>query len=342
MNGRVLVTGATGFIGGRVVSRLLGEGRTVRVLVRDPAGLDKRIRHGVEIVAGALEDDAALDRAITGCRAVVNLGALARACPRDPEDYFRINARAVEVMLRYAAREDVEQFVHVSSVAALVPERYAEFSGISKRPTRYGLSKTASELLVRSYAMAGRRAVIVRPSRVYGPGPWTDANATTRLMAMYLTGRLRVRLADRGAEANYVHVEDVADGVVAALHHGRPGRAYNLGGENASFVEFLAAISAASGLSRVVVPIPPQVVLPVAVWNAWWGRRGFDVSLTPEWLNNFLEHRPMDITSSREDLGYDPRPLATGVAQTLAWLVGQDGGDRCVSGAVRILRQLGA
>ena len=87
MNGRVLVTGATGFIGGRVVSRLLAEGRPVRVLVRDPAGLDKRIRHGVEVAKGALEDDAALQKAIAGCRAVVNLGALARACPRDPEDY---------------------------------------------------------------------------------------------------------------------------------------------------------------------------------------------------------------------------------------------------------------
>jgi len=342
MKRKILVTGATGFVGGHLVPKLLAAGEDVRVLVRDPEGLDRRIRSRVEVIEGALDQDYVIKRAVDGCGAVLHLAALARACPKDPADYFRINARAVGVLLDAAARSGVDRVVHVSSVAALPPVRYACRRGISQRPTQYGLSKTASEILIRRYVAEGNHAVIVRPSRVYGPGPWTDANGTTRLMALYLSGKLRVRLADRGVQANYVHVDDVAQGIVQASEYGRSGTAYNLGGENASLTEYFAAISAATGIRRTVVPIPPQTLLPFAKLCAWWGRCGGKVNITPEWLNNFLEHRPMDITASRNDLGYEPRTLTEGVVHTLAWLRQQEGGDRCVSSAIRCLRQASA
>ena len=95
-------------------------------------------------------------------------------------------------------------------------------------------------------------------------------------------------------------------------------------------------------MTRRVLAVPPQAVLPVAALAGWWGRLGGRSSLSPEWLNNFLEDRPLDIGTSRRDLGYEPRSLAEGVAQTLAWLRNQEGGDRCVTGAVRTLRQAGA
>jgi nucleoside-diphosphate-sugar epimerase len=341
MKRKILVTGATGFVGGHLMPKLLAQGEDVRVLVRDPDGLDPRFRHRVEVFEGTLEHDGDLKKAVDGCGKVLHLAALARACPKDPADYSRINARAVEVLLEAAARSGVERVVHVSSVAALPPTRFAKYRGISQRPTKYGLSKTASEALVHQYVAEGHHAVIVRPSRVYGPGPWTDANGTTRLMALYLSGKLRVRLADGGVEANYVHVDDVARGIVLASRLGQSGMAYNLGGQDASLTEYFAAITAATGIKRTVVPIPPQALLPFAHFCAWWGRCGGRVNITPGWLNNFLEHRPMDITASREDLGYEPQTLAEGVASTLAWLQKQEGGDRCVTSAIRCLRQAG-
>jgi farnesol dehydrogenase len=342
MSSRILITGATGFVGEKLVPKLLARGRTVRALVRDPSGLPPHLRSRLEIVRGSLTDDEVLDRAVRDCGAVLNLAALARAWTPDPGDYHRVNARAVQVLLEAAARHRVQRFVHVSSVAALPPVGYARRWGVAQRPTVYGQSKTASELLVRQYAAAGGHAVVVRPSRVYGPGPWTDANATTRLMALYLSGRMRLRLADRDVEANYVHVDDVATGIRLALAHGRPGEAYNLGGENASLKSFFATVAAAAGVRRTVLPVPPQLVLPFIRLAPLWGRLGGRVEVTPEWLNNFLEHRPLDIEASRTILGYAPRSLARGVSQTLAWLARQEGGDRCVNGAIRCLRRVHA
>jgi len=338
---KILVTGATGFVGGRLVPQLLSAGEEVRVFVRDAGRLEKSVRDRVDVVEGGLEDHDAMDRAVAGCSQVLHLAALAQAYVRNPREYFRINTDSVEALLRSAARHSVRRVVHVSSVAALPPEKYAACWGISHRPTPYAESKTASEILVRKYVADGHDAVIVRPSRVYGPGPWNDANGTTRLMAMYLAGRFRIRLADGDVQANYVHVDDVAAGIALAARNGRSGEAYALGGENASMVEYLATISDISGIRRRVLKIPPQMVLPFAHMCSMWGWCGGSVSITPAWVNNFLEHRPMDISTSRIDLGYEPRSLRVGVSQTLNWILGVGGGEQNVYRAIHRFQKSG-
>jgi len=338
---KILVTGATGFVGGRLVPQLLSAGEEVRVFVRDADRLEKSVRDRVDVVEGGLEDHDAMDRAVAGCSQVLHLAALAQAYVRNPREYFRINTDSVEALLRSAARHSVRRVVHVSSVAALPPEKYAACWGISHRPTPYAESKTASEILVRKYVADGHDAVIVRPSRVYGPGPWNDANSTTRLMALYLAGRFRIRLADGDVQANYVHVDDVAAGIALAARNGRSGEAYALGGENASMVEYLATISDISGIRRRVLKIPPQMVLPFAHMCSMWGWCGGSVSITPAWVNNFLEHRPMDISTSRIDLGYEPRSLRVGVSQTLNWILGVGGGEQNVYRAIHRFQKSG-
>ncbi|MBE0567367.1 MAG: NAD-dependent epimerase/dehydratase family protein [Krumholzibacteria bacterium] len=321
-----LVTGATGFIGRRLLPRLVGDDRAVRVMVRDPVGLPLPLGGQVEIVHGGLGDPDAADRAMRGVTHVLHLAALATACARDDTQYDRLNAAAVQVLLSAAARHRVTRFVHVSSMAALAPLAPTRAGGASRRSTPYARSKVASEDLVHRYVAAGHDAVIVRPTRVYGPGPWNDANGTTRLIAMYLNGNLRIRLRDGDVRSNYVHVDDVARGIELAALHGRCGAAYNLGGENASLRGFFAAVAEVSAVRRVMVPIAPGAVLPVAVLAKAWCRLGGRTSLTPEWLDYFLEDRPVDSDMAREDLGYDPLPLRDGLRRTIAWLQDQEKG----------------
>jgi len=322
----VLVTGATGFVGRRLIRRLIAQDLHLRVMVRDPNRLPASVRWRVEVVQGELGDADAADRAMQGIDHVLHLAALAKAYARDPGDYNRLNADAVQLLLEAAARHGVKRFVHVSSVAALPPVEPARVRGFNGRPTLYAVSKTASEDVVRRYVTEGYDAVIVRPTRIYGPGPWNDANGATRLAVLYLKGKLRARLADREVEANYVHVDDVAAGIELAARRGRCGAAYMLGGENASVRRYLACVSEVSGVHRFVIPVPPQLLLPVAYLAKGWGRLGGNVSLTPEWLNNFLEHRPVEIGTARADLGYKPRSLHEGLGQTLAWVHRQEKG----------------
>ena len=338
---RILVTGATGFVGGELVPRLLAEGETVRVFVRERDRLAGAVRSQVEIFEGDLQEEGDLDRAVAGCDIVLHLVALARAFVKDRRDYFRVNTDAVDSLLKSSARHGVSRVVHVSSVAALPPAGYATARGIPKAPTVYGESKYASELLVRNYVANGGDAVIVRPSRVYGPGPWNDANGTTRLIGLYLDGKFRFRMDDGGVQANYVHVGDVAQGIILAARQGRRGGEYALGGQNASLAEYLAVIANLSGVHRKVVEVPPQAVLAFGRLCDFFGYCGGSPSITSAWVNNFLEHRPMDISSSRNDLGYRPRDLETGVAQTLRWLLGIGGGEENVYRTIHRVQQSG-
>ncbi len=327
MSGRALVTGATGFIGSYLTRRLLEDEVPVRVLIRNPAKLGPDTRDRVDIVRGDIADShlaPLMARATEDVHTIYHLAACARAWSRDPLEFRRANVDAVGALLDAAERYGVARVVHVSTVLTLAPHRRAPVGGHAARPTPYETTKAAGERLVEAYAATGRHAVIVHPTRVYGPGPLNDANGVTKAVALYLAGRLRVRLADADVQANYVHADDVAKGMLRAAERGRTGTHYILGGENVSFREFLNLVSDVADLRRVTIPLPRGVAMSVARIAEAWGRLGGTAPITRGWIRIFLEDRRVDIEPAQRDLGYEPRPLRDGLAETIQWL----GGDR--------------
>lgn len=325
MSGLTVVTGATGFIGGHLVRQLVADGVHTRVLVRRPESLSAALRARVEVVRGDVRDAGTLVAAVRGAETVLHLAACARAWARDPAEFTAVNVHTVERLLESAHAAGVSRLVHVSTMLTLPPGRPAPLDGLAARPTPYEESKRAGERLVESYAAAGRHAVIVHPTRVYGSGPCNDANAVTRVIALYLRGRFRVRLDDGDVLASYVHAADVADGIRRAARAGRSGAHYVLGGENLSFRAFLDLVGEVSGVRRKVVALPRAAALAAGYAALLWGRLGGDVAITPGWVRVFLEHRPADVEPARSDLGYAPRSARAGVAETVAWLRGGGG-----------------
>jgi farnesol dehydrogenase len=325
MNGPVLVTGATGFIGSYLLPLLDATHVPIRVLVRTPGLLPGGLRDRLDVRVGDLRDHGALRRAVDGADTVLHLAACARAWMRDRAAYRAINVDAVDVLLDACRRCDVRRLVHVSTILTLPPFRPASHVGNAARPSPYERTKLEGERLVEAYAACGRHAVIIHPTRVFGPGALTDANAVTRAVSLYLHGRLRVRLADGGALSNYVYVEDVAAGILLAAERGRSGAHYVLGGDNASFEEFLAVVAELGAVRRQTVPLPPAVALGVARVAEAWGRLGGIAPITRRFVRVFLEDRRADLTPARQDLGYRPRALRDGLATTIRWLREQEG-----------------
>ncbi len=325
MHDLILVTGATGFIGSYLLPLLAGAGSRVRVLVRNPRLLDPAVRSRLDVRVGDIRDRAAVCRAVEGADTVLHLAACARAWMRERDAYRSINVEAVATMLEACEWFGVRRLVHVSTILTLSPFRPAEGVGRAARPTPYEKTKREGERLVESYANAGHQAVIVHPTRVFGPGPLTDANAVTRAISLYLHGLLRVRLADGGALSNYVYVGDVAEGIRLAADRGRSGAHYVLGGDNASFEEFLDLASALGGVRRQVVPLPPLLALGVARVAEAWGLLGGIAPITPRFVRAFLEDRRANITPARRDLGYQPRSLREALEITIRWLRAREG-----------------
>ena len=160
----------------------------------------------------------------------------------------------------------------------------------------------------------------MHPTRVYGPGPLNDANGVTRLLAQYLHGPVALRLDDGDVLANYVHVADVAAGVVLAARRGRRGAHYVLGGENSSLRELLELAGEVSGTARRIVTVPRSAALAAAHAAALWGRLGGETPITPAWVRCYFEDQRVDLTETCRELGYGHRPLRTGLEDTILWL----------------------
>ena len=295
MSDRILVTGATGFIGSYLVRQLVEEQKSVRVFVRRPEALDPVVRHRVEIVRGDLNDRAAIEAAVEGAGTVLHLAACAKAWSPRPSEFRDANVRAVDWLLDAARENSVERLVHVST--ALTSWSASRGTGQGDI-TPYERSKMEGERLVEAYAAEGRHAVIVHPTRVYGPGPLNDANGVTKVVDLYMRGRFRFRIADGNVQANYVHAGDVAQGIRLAAANGTTGTHHVLGGsENISFREFLDRVGRTSGSRRHVAALPSFVARGAGAGGELWGRLGRPTSLTRAWVDVFLRDMPFDIAS---------------------------------------------
>lgn len=314
----VVVTGATGFIGTRLVERLLEDGVRVRALVRSPERMSERLRDRVQLHVGGLEITP-LRRAMEGAPTVLHLAGLATAWAPNPSAYYEVNVEGVRRVLSAAERESVDRVVHVSTVLTLLS------NGTDSTP--YEASKRMGDRVVQRYVDGGGDALTVHPCRVYGPGPLNDANGATRLIRSYLRDPVPARLRDRGALGNWVHVDDVARGIILAAQRGVPGGSYVLGGENCSVEELLELVAEVSGTQRSTLAIPPALALTVGWILEVAGRFGTPVPITRGWVRGFLQDHDVDIGPTTDALGYHPRPLREGLAQTVEWLRNRDGGE---------------
>ena len=314
----VLVTGATGFIGTRLVRRLAGEAVPVRALVRSPGRLPTALRRRVDLVVGSLDRPATLRRALEGVGLVVHLAGLAAAWAPRKRDYFAVNVDGVRRLLAAAELEGVQRVVHVSTVLTRFPD--------DGPPTPYVASKRMGERAALDFAASGADVVVVQPCRVYGPGPLNDANGVTRLIRSVLHHRFPVRLRDDGVRASYVHVDDVVDGLLLAGRHGRAGDTYVIGGECCSVAALIRQVAELAGVTPRTVAVPPGLAFCFAAALELGGRLGAPVPITRAWVRSFLRDQSVDIRPTTEALGYRPRPLREGLTETIAWLRSRNGG----------------
>ncbi len=320
MRAKTLVTGASGFIGRQLVRQLVDAGERVRIICRHPDALIREHGSLVEAVQGDIIDRDAMVRAMDGVGTVFHLAGCARAWSRNPREFWDVNVTGTELLLELASRAGVDRIVHVSTVLTLPELRRTWLPDGNRKPTEYEHTKLMGERLVLSFKASGGDAVIVHPTRVYGPGPLTDANGVTKMIALYLAGRFRLRVADGDVPGNYAHVEDVVRGMILAAHWGRSGAHYVLGGENASIRDLFELVMELTGVKRRMMAVPPTAAIGVGHLSEFWGRLGGQVLITADWVRVYLEDQGVDITPTARELGYAPRPLRVGLAQTLDWL----------------------
>uniref|UniRef100_A0A942T9C0 NAD-dependent epimerase/dehydratase family protein n=1 Tax=Neobacillus citreus TaxID=2833578 RepID=A0A942T9C0_9BACI len=306
---KVLVTGASGFLGRATAAAVRDAGHEVRTFQRRPSGVD-----GVTDVAGTMTDAAAVRSAVDGVDAVVHLAAKV-SLAGDPRDFARVNIAGTQALLDAARAAGVGRFVFVSSPS--VAHTGSSLTGTGAGPAEplaarghYARTKAAAELLALAADEPGFAVVAVRPHLVWGPG---DTQLVGRIVDRARSGRLP--LLDSGAALiDTLYVDNAASAMVAALDHaaddGVHGNAYVVtNGEPRPVADLLAGICTASGVPapRLHVPAGLARVAGSVVEAVWRVRPGQDEPPMTRFLAEQLSTAHwFDQRRTRRDLQWQP------------------------------------
>jgi nucleoside-diphosphate-sugar epimerase len=208
-HGTVLVTGGTGFLGRRIVERLLSQGRSVAILGRTPAPeLEQR---GVRFIRASLDDAAALRRACAGVETVFHTAAKVGVWGRY-DDFFRANVLGTRALLEGCREHGVKRFIHTSTPSVVYHGgnlvNANESAPLTNRcPSPYPLTKALAEREVLAASSPDFQTIALRPHLIWGEG---DPHLVPRILERARAGRLR-RIGDGRNRVDMVHVENAVD-----------------------------------------------------------------------------------------------------------------------------------
>jgi nucleoside-diphosphate-sugar epimerase len=316
---RAFVTGATGFLGGRLVAKLRERSDDVVALVRTR----RRARHlDAELVEGDLADRDALRTAMDGSDAVFHLAARyevgAPASERDA--MYETNVHGTANVLDAAWDAQVPRIVYVSTVnvfgnthGAVVDETYERPGG--DYVSAYDWTKHVAHEIARERIDLGAPVIIAQPGAIYGPGDRSELGGQLEQMR---AGKLRFR-ALSAVGVNALHVDDAVDGIVLVCERGRIGESYVLGGEITTLDEMIDVVARLSGQKAPRLRLPTAAVRLATPIGPLVGR----VMHTGPNLRELISASDgvtywASDEKARRELGYAPRSLESGLADLLA------------------------
>ncbi|MEH6515395.1 MAG: NAD-dependent epimerase/dehydratase family protein [Halioglobus sp.] len=322
---KVLITGATGFIGNHVTRLCLERGDDVRVMVMPGEDRSPLAGMEVEVVEGNLLDPESLVRAVQGIEQLYHLAALFAIWTKDPDLHFKINVDGARSILTAAHRAGVEKIVVTSSVAAIgiVGEgKWAdENTAFNSWPwaSDYILSKYISHLMVRSLIADGLPATLVLPGMPFGPGDRAPTPTGTMILRT-LKGQMK-NYWDGGVPA--VDVRDVAAGHLLAMEKGRIGESYLLANRDGNMPnrELLQLIGRVAGVDNVATTeVSATTMLRVARVVEFWSKLTGRAPMTTYKNTMYVvQHGYVDPTKAIEELGLPQTPIETAVRDSVAW-----------------------
>lgn len=319
MPDRVLVTGASGFIGGALCRALCAAGARVRALHRRDSRLEALEGLDLERAVGDILAPASLEAALAGVAEVYHTAAQPAYWRRPAEVVPAAVAGTVNVV-RAARAAGVRRLVLTSSLAAMGLPRCGELlteDHVYDLPPRhfpYAFAKRRAEVEALREAGAALEVVVVNPSVVLGAGDRHQISGS--LVVESARGRAFLYV-DGGV--NIVHLDDVVEGHLAAMQRGRPGARYLLAGENVTHGELFAALAEITGRRPPWLRLPGWVIPPAAAAVDMLGRIA-RLPLDGAQLRWSRQRLFCDPGPARAALGLGPpRPFRQAAAEAYEW-----------------------
>jgi nucleoside-diphosphate-sugar epimerase len=321
---KVLVTGATGFVGQRLVQALLARRDGVRALGRNEQVLQALQAAGAEAVRADLCDRAMMVGACTEVEAVCHVGAL--SAPWGPRrEFFAVNVDGTAHVLEGCRTHRVGRLVHISSPSVVFDGRdHRNLTEDAPYPRRsmsvYSLTKKLGEDLVRAASREGLEAVILRPKAIFGPG---DTSLLPRLLTAARQGRLP-QIGDGRNLVDLTYVDNVVQAILAALTApAAAGKVYTItNGEHVPLWEVIRMVLERLGYPTRLRRLPYRLAYALAAGLELKAALfGGEPLLTRYTTAILARTQTYQIDAARRDLRYIPAvSVAQGITRTLEFL----------------------
>lgn len=318
---KVLITGASGFVGSWLLKRLLAEGYDVHVL-RRRSSTESISKNEIEFSGDILDLDS-LKRAMSGCEFVFHLAGHVGYSKRDRQIMEEVNVKGTANIIDSCKTSGVKKLIHMSSVVAIgasfSPDHILNEESlylISHLNLGYFETKKAAEDLVVSATRRGEiQSVILNPSTIYGPG---DAAKGSRKVQLKVA-RGQFRFYTSGG-VSIISIEDVVDAIIVAMTKGKNGERYILSGENIKIKTLFETIARHAGVNAPSIYLPNPVIKaigcigdqlekldlkgPINTENAW-------TSILYHWFDN---------SKAKRELGLNPKSADVAIGQSVEWM----------------------
>lgn len=319
---KVLVTGASGFVGSWLVRRLEERGVNMRVLRRKSSSKSTP-SSTTEVAWGDITDLESLVAATQNIDTVFHLAGHVGYSRAERALMEQINVTGTQNVLSACKTNRVRRLLHMSSVVAVG----ASFDG--QRPLTevdpfnlhhldlgYFETKWAAENLVRTAARAGEvDAVMLNPSTIYGAG---DAvKGSRKVQVKVAQGRFRFYT---GGGVSVVGVEEVVEALLVAWERGRSGERYILSGDNLTIQELFSLIAEEGGVAPPALHLPDAVVRGIGRVGDWLEARGRKGPLNSENAWSSILYHWFDHSKAKTELGFQPQPARQAIAKSVQWM----------------------
>jgi nucleoside-diphosphate-sugar epimerase len=319
---KILVTGASGYIGNKLAHALANKGNTVHAFVRS-SGADKLLQHpNIAIFEGDILDKESLAISIKGCRQVYHTAGFVKLWAKDADNFYRQNVAGTNNVLEAALNEGVNKFVYTSTCGVWGPCNGQLLIESDPRTgsfdNDYDLSKYLAEKSVKEYCTKGLFTVIVNPPRVYGPGLLRHSSAVNRFVLQLINNRISLLPWRTEVSANYAFIDDVVNGHILAMEKGLGGERYILGGENVSYKRFVDTVGKISRRKSIQIRIPSFLLKAISHAELLRGKlNGHEPLITPGIVKRFQSDKIFDCSKAIRQLGYRVTPFEEGLKITI-------------------------
>jgi nucleoside-diphosphate-sugar epimerase len=341
---KVALTGGTGFVGSHCLARLLGDGHSVRMLIRDPAkvrralsmhGLaspeasdDEIARLGVEFVVADLTDAAQVRDAFDGCDGMIHAAALLATGQKNEEAMRTFNPASVDTVISAARDLRIDPVVYLSTMGCFVEARPGDTVDAQREPGHgcggYTASKADAERVARRYQAEGAPVVCVYPGVITGPVDPNPAFSESTRAIKNLVER-RSPALPLAAALPFADVREIAEACVRSLERGRGPRRYIMGTEWHRLGEVVDVVREVTGRSLRVANLPTGIIEPASrLVDLVMRYTPLELPATGEDLRMMLggvggepilDQRPI-----KEDFGLPRIPFADSIADTVRWM----------------------